>query len=86
MTYSSITLSSIAKYGIVIEQDHENGSPTGEPTSGVPVMDITVENVNGAVASGGKNFYVLCASCKSWCTDHCLSGWREPDGDRKQGG
>lgn len=29
VTYSDITLSGITKYGIVIEQDYENGSPTG---------------------------------------------------------
>lgn len=29
VTYSGITLKNITKYGIVIEQDYENGSPTG---------------------------------------------------------
>lgn len=29
VTYKDITLKNIAKYGIVIEQDYENGSPTG---------------------------------------------------------
>lgn len=33
VTYSDITLSGITKYGVVIEQDYENGSPTGTPTS-----------------------------------------------------
>jgi polygalacturonase len=37
VTYSGNTLSGIRKYGIVIEQDYENGSPTGVPTSGVPM-------------------------------------------------
>ena len=34
VTYKDITLSGITKYGVVIEQDYENGSPTGTPTNG----------------------------------------------------
>lgn len=30
VTYKDITLSGITSYGIVIEQDYENGSPTGK--------------------------------------------------------
>jgi polygalacturonase len=33
VTYKDITLSGITKYGVVIEQDYENGSPTGTPTA-----------------------------------------------------
>lgn len=29
VTYKNITLNNISKYGIIIEQDYENGSPTG---------------------------------------------------------
>ncbi|KAF6831279.1 Endopolygalacturonase 1 [Colletotrichum plurivorum] len=66
--YSGITLSNIKKYGIVIEQDYENGSPTGKPTAGVPISDLTISNVKGSVASSGTNVYLLCASgaCKNW--------------------
>ncbi|KAI3394228.1 hypothetical protein diail_3003 [Diaporthe ilicicola] len=68
VTYSGITLSNIAKYGIVIEQDYENGSPTGTPTTGVPITDLTVTNVKGTVASSGTNIYLLCGkgSCSDW--------------------
>ncbi|KAJ0108305.1 hypothetical protein J7T55_005282 [Diaporthe amygdali] len=68
VTYSGITLSNIAKYGIVIEQDYENGSPTGTPTTGVPITDLTVTNVKGTVASSGTNVYLLCGkgSCSNW--------------------
>ncbi|KAK8203052.1 glycoside hydrolase [Phyllosticta capitalensis] len=75
VTYSSITLSNIAKYGIVIEQDYENGSPTGHmlteslpgtPTDGVPITDLTVKNVKGSVASDAEQVYILCASCSNW--------------------
>ncbi|KAH7140602.1 glycoside hydrolase [Dactylonectria macrodidyma] len=64
--YDGITLSNIAKYGIVIEQDYENGSPTGTPTSGVPITDVTINKVTGSVKSSGTNIYILCASCKNW--------------------
>ena len=66
VTYTGITLSNIAKYGIVIEQDYENGSPTGKPTSGVPITGLTVKNVEGTVKSSGKDVYILCAACSGW--------------------
>ncbi|KAF2136485.1 glycoside hydrolase family 28 protein [Aplosporella prunicola CBS 121167] len=68
VTYSGITLSNIAKYGIVIQQDYENGSPTGKPTTGVPITDLTISNVKGTVASSGTDVYILCGSgsCSNW--------------------
>ncbi|USW53736.1 Putative glycoside hydrolase, family 28, pectin lyase/virulence factor [Septoria linicola] len=66
VTYSGITLNNIAKYGIVIEQDYENGSPTGTPTDGVPITDITIQDVTGTVSDKGTEVYILCASCSSW--------------------
>ncbi|KAL1306205.1 hypothetical protein AAFC00_004303 [Neodothiora populina] len=66
VTYKDITLSGITDYGVVIEQDYENGSPTGIPTSGVPVTDLTLSGVTGSVASDATEVYILCASCSSW--------------------
>lgn len=68
VVYQDITLSNISKYGVVIEQDYENGSPTGKPTGGVPITGLTLNNVKGSVASKGTNIYVLCASgaCSGW--------------------
>jgi polygalacturonase len=68
VTYKNITLKEITKYGIVIEQDYENGSPTGTPTAGVPITDLVIEDVTGTVTSAGTNIYILCASgaCSSW--------------------
>lgn len=68
VTYSGIQLSGITSYGIVIEQDYENGSPTGTPTNGVPITDLTVENISGSVASGATEVYILCGSgsCSDW--------------------
>jgi galacturan 1,4-alpha-galacturonidase len=68
ITYKDITLSNISKYGIVIEQDYLNGGPTGKPTTGVPITQVTVDNVSGTVTSKGTNIYLLCGkgSCNNW--------------------
>ncbi|TVY31161.1 Polygalacturonase, partial [Lachnellula hyalina] len=68
VTYKDITLSGITKYGIVIEQDYENGSPTGTATTGVPITGLTVSDVTGTVTSAGTNVYILCGSgsCSDW--------------------
>ncbi|KAK8038311.1 endo-polygalacturonase [Apiospora phragmitis] len=66
--YRDITLSNIAKYGIVIEQDYENGKPTGKPTDGVPITDLSLEGVTGSVGSKATPVYILCAkgACSNW--------------------
>ncbi|CAK3750448.1 glycoside hydrolase family 28 [Lecanosticta acicola] len=68
VTYSGITLSNITDYGIVIEQDYKNGSPTGEPTDGVPITDLTIEDITGSVADDAVPVYILCGSdsCSDW--------------------
>ncbi|KAH8639558.1 the polygalacturonase [Alternaria alternata] len=68
VTYKNITLKNIAKYGIVIQQDYENGSPTGKPTTGVPITGLTIQNVKGTVAAKGTDIYILCGkgSCSNW--------------------
>ncbi|KAJ5542295.1 hypothetical protein N7461_008298 [Penicillium sp. DV-2018c] len=68
VTFSNIQLSEISDYGIVIEQDYENGSPTGTPTTGVPITGLKVEKVTGTVESGATNVYILCGdgSCSDW--------------------
>ncbi|KXJ85702.1 the polygalacturonase [Microdochium bolleyi] len=68
VTYSNISLKNIAKRGIVIQQDYLNGSPTGTPTAGVPITDLTINKVTGTVQSGGANVYILCAkgACSGW--------------------
>jgi len=66
VTYSDITLSGITDFGIVLEQDYENGSPTGVPTAGVPITDLTIENVHGTVTSSATDILILCAACSDW--------------------
>ncbi|KAF7178979.1 hypothetical protein CNMCM7691_007854 [Aspergillus felis] len=66
--FQDITLKGITKYGIIVEQDYENGSPTGTPTNGVKVSDITFEKVTGTVSSSATDIYILCGSgsCTNW--------------------
>lgn len=68
VTFKNINISGITKYGIVIEQDYENGSPTGVPTTGVPITGLTVSGVTGSVSSSATNIYILCGkgSCSGW--------------------
>jgi polygalacturonase len=61
VTYTGNTVTSAAKYGVVIQQDYENGSPTGTPTNGVTISDINFTGTNTvSAASGGQEVYVLC--------------------------
>lgn len=68
VTYKDITLSGITDYGIVIRQDYENGSPTGTPTTGVPITDIYIETVTGSVESTATDIFILCGddACSDW--------------------
>ncbi|KAJ5370408.1 endopolygalacturonase [Penicillium cataractarum] len=70
VTYSGITLSSIAKYGILIEQNYKGGDLKGDPTSGVPITDLTISSISGsgAVASSGYDIAIVCGSsgCSDW--------------------
>ncbi|KAF7874171.1 hypothetical protein EAF04_002843 [Stromatinia cepivora] len=74
VTYKDITLSGITSYGVVIEQDYQNGSPTGKPTAGVPITGVTLSNVHGTVTSSATNVYVLCAKCSGWTWDVNVTG------------
>lgn len=68
MTFNDIQLSGITNYGVVIEQDYENGSPTGNPTTGVPITDLTVQQASGSIESDATPVYILCGdgSCSDW--------------------
>ncbi|CAA9959021.1 Polygalacturonase [Pyrenophora teres f. maculata] len=68
VTFKDITLSRITQFGLVIRQDYLNGGPTGNPTNGVPITGLTIQNVKGTVTSSGENYFVLCGdgSCSNW--------------------
>ncbi|KAG5956954.1 hypothetical protein E4U58_006339 [Claviceps cyperi] len=69
VVYDNISLSEISDVGIVVQQDYQNGRPTGKPTTGVPITNLTVNKVTGNVKPGGTNVQILCgstASCSEW--------------------
>ncbi|KAF2866740.1 glycoside hydrolase [Massariosphaeria phaeospora] len=68
VSYKDITLSNISKYGIVLQQDYQNGSPTGNPTTGIPITEFRAEGITGSVAEKAIPVYVLCGkgACSDW--------------------
>ncbi|KAK3058726.1 hypothetical protein LTR09_000291 [Extremus antarcticus] len=70
VTYSGITLSSISAYGILIEQNYDDGDLHGSPGTGIPITGLTVKNVSGggAVASSAYNVAIVCGAgaCSGW--------------------
>lgn len=51
VAFSDITLSGIAKYGVINKQDYENGKPIGESDDGIKIDKLEFERVTVAVAS-----------------------------------
>ncbi|KAH8664633.1 glycosyl hydrolases family 28-domain-containing protein [Xylariales sp. PMI_506] len=73
ITYSNIYVSGITDYAIDVQQDYENGSPTGDPTTGITVSGVTFSDITGSVAdSSAYDYYILCGSTSS-CTDFTWS-------------
>ncbi|KAJ7110426.1 glycosyl hydrolases family 28-domain-containing protein [Mycena epipterygia] len=75
VTYSNIQLENISIYGIDIQQDYLNGGPTGIPTNGVNITNITMSQIKGNVipGPGAANYYLLVANettGKSWVFDN----------------
>lgn len=55
-------------YAIDVQQDYENGSPTGTAGNSVTISGVTFEDISGTVSgSSAYNYYVLCGSGS--CTD-----------------
>jgi galacturan 1,4-alpha-galacturonidase len=69
IVYSNNHASDISQYGIVIQQDYENGSPTGKPSNGVTLGPIMFKEGNVvSVNSKAKQVYVLCGT-------KCTGNW-----------
>ncbi|CAJ2511684.1 Uu.00g073090.m01.CDS01 [Anthostomella pinea] len=71
ITYRNIQVQNISIYGIDIQQDYLNGGPTGEPTNGVVIQNVTMTNITGTAESDAKDYYILCGeeSCSDFTFD-----------------
>ncbi|KAE8448575.1 hypothetical protein EG329_009000 [Mollisiaceae sp. DMI_Dod_QoI] len=77
ITYSNIAVINVSVYGIDIQEDYLNGGPTGNPSNGVIITDITFSNVTGTAVSGAQDYYILCGngSCSNFTfTDVSIVG------------
>ncbi|KAF2127872.1 glycoside hydrolase family 28 protein [Dothidotthia symphoricarpi CBS 119687] len=65
--FENIRVENISIYGIDIQQDYLNGGPTGNPTNGVIIQNISIKNVTGTATEKGRDYYILCgsASCSN---------------------
>ncbi|RMZ73495.1 Glycoside hydrolase family 28 [Pyrenophora seminiperda CCB06] len=75
VTYSGITLSSISKYGVLIEQNYDGGDLHGVAGTGIPITGLTLSNISGtgAVAASGNDVVITCGSSTS-CTGWTWTG------------
>lgn len=60
--YRNIQVSNISIYGIDVQQDYLNGGPTGTPTNGVIIKNITMANIVGTAQAGARDYYILCGN------------------------
>ena len=61
-------------YAIDVQQDYENGDPTGDPSTGITVSGVTFEDITGSVSGDDVyEYYILCGSTSS-CTGFTYSG------------
>uniref|UniRef100_A0A0A9XB43 endo-polygalacturonase n=1 Tax=Lygus hesperus TaxID=30085 RepID=A0A0A9XB43_LYGHE len=64
--FDDVELKNIAKRGIVIQGNYLNKGPDGDPTGGVPITGLTINNVRGNVLPGGVNVYIWVANASNW--------------------
>ncbi|USP73522.1 glycoside hydrolase family 28 protein [Curvularia clavata] len=69
--FENIYVENISIYGIDIQQDYLNGGPTGNPTNGVKIQNITMRNIKGTANEEARNYYILCGegSCEGITID-----------------
>lgn len=67
IVYENIFVSNISQYGIDIQQDYLNGGPTGIPSNGVIISNVTMTNITGTAAASAQDYYILCG--QGSCSD-----------------
>ncbi|KAN0065991.1 hypothetical protein ACQY0O_000082 [Thecaphora frezii] len=68
VTFANIALDNITTYGVDIQQNYLNAGPTGEPTNGISLTNITLDNIHGYVSANATPVFLLCGegSCRDW--------------------
>lgn len=66
--FENIAIADISDYGVVVQQNYENGKPDGMLTSGVQIAGLVLRNVTGSVDQGAEEVYIACGqgSCTGW--------------------
>ncbi|KAF4219834.1 hypothetical protein CNMCM8980_004770 [Aspergillus fumigatiaffinis] len=68
ITYANIRVQNASVYGIDVQQDYLNGSPTGCPSNWVLIENVNFRNVVGTAASNASHYIILCetGSCRGF--------------------
>jgi len=66
IVYDDVELKNIGKQGIVIQGNYLNSGPEGDPTGGVPIENVTINNVRGNVLPDGVNVLIWVANASNW--------------------
>ncbi|GIC91863.1 uncharacterized protein Aud_008317 [Aspergillus udagawae] len=68
VTYANIRIQNASIYGIDVQQDYLNGGPTGNPSNGVRIENVSFRDVSGTAASSARDYYILCGdgSCANF--------------------
>ncbi|ERL93975.1 hypothetical protein D910_11260 [Dendroctonus ponderosae] len=70
VTYKSIKLSSITKYGINVQEDYADGSSTGTALGNIPITNLVLDAISGSMSGGSSSIavYILCGTdgCSDW--------------------
>ncbi|GFF79941.1 pectinesterase [Aspergillus lentulus] len=68
ITYSNISVQNTSVYGVDVQQDCLNGGPTGCPSNGALIENVSFRNVVGTAGANVSDYYVLCGewSCRGF--------------------
>nr|AHG54232.1 polygalacturonase 22a [Lygus lineolaris] len=58
ITFDNVELKDISEIGIVIIGNYLNSGPRGDPTGGIPIKNLNINNVRGNVLHNGTNIQI----------------------------
>nr|AHG54222.1 polygalacturonase 16 [Lygus lineolaris] len=72
--FINVELQNIRKAGISIQGNYANSGAKGDPTGGVPIQDLVIDNVHGTVNPKGTNIVVWVANASKWTWNSFVTG------------